>query len=136
MLLAKLQLASSLIPSQTAICNRIKSSFKKWILETLLIYFQFWVAYAPCRSSDKDAVQITIEQIDLITRLVAQYPDHMKLALTADGKQDALPFWASIIKIFSQLNPFTTTDIVQAHKEGKIASLIGVEGGKKNIIYL
>ncbi|OXA62971.1 Dipeptidase 1 [Folsomia candida] len=65
---------------------------------------QWFVAYAPCQSQNQNAVQITLEQIDLIIRLVSKYPDHMKLAFSAD-------------------------DIVQAHKEGKIASLIGVEGG-------
>ena len=34
---------------------------------------QLWTAYAPCGSQHKDAVQITLEQIDLIKRLVEQY---------------------------------------------------------------
>ncbi len=40
---------------------------------------QFWVAYAPCGSQHKDAVQITLEQIDLIKRLVNQYPNHLQV---------------------------------------------------------
>jgi hypothetical protein len=32
------------------------------------------VAYAPCGSQHKDAVQVTLEQIDLIKRFIAQYP--------------------------------------------------------------
>ena len=47
---------------------------------------QLWTAYAPCGSQHKDAVQITLEQIDLIKRLVDQYSDHLQLALSAQGK--------------------------------------------------
>jgi len=45
-----------------------------------------------------------LKQIDAIHRLVRRYPETFALALTAD-------------------------DIVRRHKEGKIASLIGIEGG-------
>ena len=47
---------------------------------------QLWTAYAPCGSQHKDAVQITLEQIDLIKRLVDQYSDYLQLAQTAQGK--------------------------------------------------
>ena len=50
------------------------------------------------------AVRDTLEQIDVIHRMIRTYPDTFALALTAD-------------------------DIVRIRKEGKIASLIGVEGG-------
>jgi len=33
-----------------------------------------------------NAVQITLEQIDLIKRLIKKYPNEMTLALSADGK--------------------------------------------------
>lgn len=66
--------------------------------------FQFWSAYAPCSSQHLDSVQLTLEQIDLIRRLVLLYPQHMTLVTTADG-------------------------IEKSHKDGKLASLIGVEGG-------
>lgn len=65
---------------------------------------QLWTAYAPCGSQHKDAVQITLEQIDLIKRLVDQYSDYLQLAQTAQG-------------------------IIDAHKNGKIASVITVESG-------
>jgi membrane dipeptidase len=45
-----------------------------------------------------------MEQIDLVHRLCARYPDNLELALTAN-------------------------DIVRIHRNGKIASLIGMEGG-------
>lgn len=69
-----------------------------------MVSAQFWSAYAPCSSQHLDAVQLTLEQIDLIRRLVHLYPHHMALVTTASG-------------------------IEETHKSGKIASLIGVEGG-------
>lgn len=66
---------------------------------------QFWSAYVPADTATKrTAVKDTLEQIDQIHRLIRTYPDTFALALTAD-------------------------DIVRIRKEGKIASLIGVEGG-------
>jgi len=65
---------------------------------------QFWSVYVPVDLKGAAAVQATLEQIDLVHRLVARYPDDLELALTAD-------------------------DIVRIHGQGKIASLIGLEGG-------
>ncbi len=66
---------------------------------------QFWAAYvSPSTAKDRTAVTKTLEQIDVIHRLVRQYPDVFATASTAG-------------------------DVVRIHKEGKIASLIGVEGG-------
>jgi membrane dipeptidase len=66
---------------------------------------QFWSAWVPASTAkDKTAVRKTLEQIDVIHRMVATYPDTFEMAYTAD-------------------------DILRIHKEGKIASLIGVEGG-------
>jgi membrane dipeptidase len=67
---------------------------------------QFWSAYVSAERTRKTgtAVRETLEQIDVIHRMVRRYPDTFALALTAD-------------------------DIVRVHKQGKIASLIGVEGG-------
>jgi membrane dipeptidase len=66
---------------------------------------QFWSAYVPAESRKKGtAVRETLEQIDVIHRLVRTYPDVFEMAYTAD-------------------------DIVRIHKGGKIASLIGIEGG-------
>ncbi len=66
---------------------------------------QFWSAYVPTETAKKGtAVRDTLEQIDVIKRMVKTYPDTFEMAYTAD-------------------------DVVRIHKEGKIASLIGVEGG-------
>jgi membrane dipeptidase len=65
---------------------------------------QFWSVYIPVETLGADAVVMVMEQIDDVHRLTELYPDVFALALTAD-------------------------DIVRIHKEGKIASLIGMEGG-------
>ncbi|KAI4482946.1 hypothetical protein M0802_013576 [Mischocyttarus mexicanus] len=65
---------------------------------------RFWSAYTPCPSQYHDSVQLALEQIDVIRRLVNKHPESMVLVTTAEG-------------------------IERAHKEAKLASLIGVEGG-------
>lgn len=65
---------------------------------------QFWSAYVPCKSQHLDAVQVTLEQIDVIKRLVEFNSKHLALVRS-------------------------TIEIKNIHKEGRIASLIGVEGG-------
>ncbi|CAH2004251.1 unnamed protein product [Acanthoscelides obtectus] len=64
----------------------------------------FWAAYVPCDSQHKDAVQLTLEQIDVIRRLTEQY--HPRLTLCTSSE-----------------------DIKSAHKQQQMCSLIGVEGG-------
>lgn len=68
---------------------------------------QFWSVYVPSPAPGTDpavAVTQTLEQIDIVHRMVERYPDRLALALNAD-------------------------DVVRAEKQGKIASLIGMEGG-------
>lgn len=65
---------------------------------------QFWVAYVSCTNNHKDAVERTLEQIDVIKRLINKYPNDMKYVSTADG-------------------------IMEAFKEKKIASMLEIEGG-------
>jgi membrane dipeptidase len=65
---------------------------------------QFWSVYVPASLAGQQAVTATLEQIDIVHRMIARYPDDLELALTADDVQ----------RIFLQ---------------GKIASLIGMEGG-------
>ncbi|HEY0927773.1 dipeptidase [Brevundimonas sp.] len=65
---------------------------------------QFWSVYVPASLSPNDAAVATWEQIDIVRRLVAAYPDVFELATTAD-------------------------DIVRIHRQGRIASLMGIEGG-------
>jgi membrane dipeptidase len=66
---------------------------------------QFWSAYVPADTAKTGkAVRETLEQMDVIHRLVRAYPDALAMAYSAD-------------------------DIVRIHQQGKIASLIGIEGG-------
>jgi membrane dipeptidase len=65
---------------------------------------QFWSVYVPVELQGQAAVTATMEQIDIVHRMVRKYPDTFELALTAD-------------------------DIERIHRQGKIASLIGMEGG-------
>jgi len=66
---------------------------------------QFWSAYVPATGTGKGvAVRMTLEQIDVIHRMVRRYPDVFEFALTAE-------------------------DIRRVHKKGKIGCLIGIEGG-------
>ncbi len=65
---------------------------------------QFWSVYVSAALPEPEAVQATIEQIDVTKRLIARNPDKLALALTAD-------------------------DVEKAMAEGRIASLMGMEGG-------
>lgn len=65
---------------------------------------QFWSVYIPAEVTGDAAVRMTIDQIDVVKRLVAAYPADLALARTAD-------------------------EIVRIHRRGRIASLIGIEGG-------
>jgi membrane dipeptidase len=65
---------------------------------------QFWSVYIPSEVTGDAAIRETLEQIDLVKRMVKAYPNDLALAGTAD-------------------------DIVHIHQAGKIASLMGVEGG-------
>ena len=67
---------------------------------------QFWSVYIDGETKGDEAIRQTIEQIDIVHRLVAAYPRDLALARTAD-------------------------DMVRAHKAGRIGSLIGVEGGRQ-----
>jgi membrane dipeptidase len=65
---------------------------------------QFWSVYTPADLQGNGAVTATLEQIDIVHRMVRKYPDTLELALTAD-------------------------DVERIMKSGKIASMIGMEGG-------
>jgi membrane dipeptidase len=68
---------------------------------------QFWSVYVPsdfAESGSPDAVTATLEQIDVVYELLRLHPETFEIALTAD-------------------------DIERVFASGKIASLIGMEGG-------
>ena len=68
-----------------------------------LVGGQFWAAYVPASFVDRGGAGYALEQIDVIRRMTAQSPSLG---------------WAT-----------TATDIARVHAAGKIASLIGIEGG-------
>jgi len=69
-----------------------------------LVGGQFWSVWVPVELAGPQAVQVTLEQIDLVKRFAAKYPADFEVAYTA-------------------------ADVRRIHRAGKIASLIGIEGG-------
>jgi membrane dipeptidase len=64
---------------------------------------QFWSVYIPGETG-KDFARTQLEQIDIARRIIAQYPDRLQFATSV-------------------------AEIRAAHKAGRIASLLGMEGG-------
>src|SRR5688500_5163917 len=62
---------------------------------------QFWSVYVPAELTGQTAVTATLEQIDIVHRMMRKYPDTFELALNAG-------------------------DIERIFKAGRIASLIGM----------
>lgn len=69
-----------------------------------LVGGQFWSVWVPVEIKGFEAVQVTLEQIDLVKRFAARYPTDFAMAYTA-------------------------ADVRRIHQSGRIACLIGIEGG-------
>ncbi|MBC7505021.1 MAG: membrane dipeptidase, partial [Sandarakinorhabdus sp.] len=67
---------------------------------------QFWSVWVPANITGPDAIKATLAQIDIIRGIVRRYPKDFELAATA-------------------------ADIRRIQRTGKIASLMGVEGGSQ-----
>ena len=67
---------------------------------------QFWSVYISGTITGDEAIRTTIEQIDTAHRLIDAYPQDLEFAESAD-------------------------DIVRIHRKGRIASMLGVEGGRQ-----
>jgi membrane dipeptidase len=65
---------------------------------------QFWSVYVPAGLQGEAAVTTTLEQIDLVHEIIRRYPAALQLALTA-------------------------ADVQRATAAGRVASLLGAEGG-------
>ncbi|MGW1197128.1 dipeptidase [Streptomyces sp. NPDC002536] len=65
---------------------------------------QFWSVYVRTDMAGDEAVSATLEQIDIVGQMAGRYPGDLRIALTAD-------------------------DMEAARAEGRIASLMGAEGG-------
>jgi membrane dipeptidase len=69
-----------------------------------MIGAQFWSVYTPGEYRDSGYARVQLEQIDIARRFIAKYPDRLALALSAN-------------------------DIRRDFKQGRIGSLLGLEGG-------
>lgn len=67
---------------------------------------QFWSVYIDGTKTGDAAIRETIQQIDIVRRMIEDYPNDLELAATAN-------------------------DVGRIHRQGKIASMIGVEGGRQ-----
>jgi membrane dipeptidase len=67
---------------------------------------QFWSVYIDGTITGDAAIRRTLEQIDIVDRMIAAYPSDLEAARTAD-------------------------DIVRIHRTGKVASMMGIEGGRQ-----
>lgn len=85
---------------------------------------KFWVAYVGCETNHKDAVERTLDQIDVIKRLVDKYSDSMQLVTEADGIMQA--FNASKI---ASLICKSLQCLIQSEYNVALKSVVGVEGG-------
>ena len=67
---------------------------------------QFWSVFIDGTITGDAAIRETIQEIDVVRRMIDAYPRDLELARTAD-------------------------DILRIHKAGRVASLLGVEGGRQ-----
>ena len=65
---------------------------------------QFWSVYTPGTMIGQEAVRVTLEQIDIVHRMMKRWPETFEIATTA-------------------------ADVERVFKAGRIASMIGMEGG-------
>jgi membrane dipeptidase len=65
---------------------------------------QWWSVYVPGTLTGDEAVRVTLEQVDIVHQMIARYPSRFQLATTAD-------------------------EVEAAFGGGRIASLLGAEGG-------
>lgn len=72
---------------------------------------QFWAAYVPCESQHLNAVQLTLEQIDLIKRLIDKYEQHLQFASSAKGNISIGPKPISLMYVIVSLK----AQILSAH---------------------
>ena len=65
---------------------------------------QFWSVYVPSAAVEEGAARVQLEEIDIARQMIARYPDHFELALSP-------------------------SDVERIFGAGKIASMLGMEGG-------
>ena len=65
---------------------------------------QFWSVYVPYGAVEEGAARVQLEEIDIARQIIQRYPDHFELALSP-------------------------SDVDRVFGSGKIASMLGMEGG-------
>lgn len=73
-------------------------------LKSGMVGAQFWSIYVPGEVRDSGYARIQLEEFDIARRMIARYPEALMPALSA-------------------------ADIERAHRQGKVASFLGMEGG-------
>ncbi|MEO5578488.1 MAG: dipeptidase, partial [Sphingomicrobium sp.] len=109
-------IAEQLVENYGSRVDRLDSGTAAWAPKPLMtdiarlrdgrVGAQFWSVYIDGTVTGDEAIRQTINQIDIVDRLIAAYPRDLERALTAN-------------------------DIVRIHKAGRVASLIGIEGGRQ-----
>jgi membrane dipeptidase len=109
-------IAEQLSENHNSKVDRLESGTDKWPDHPLMtdmarlrsgrVGGQFWSVYIDGTITGDAAIRRTLEQIDIVDRMISAYPRDLELTRTAD-------------------------DIVRVHQSGKIASLIGIEGGRQ-----
>ena len=109
-------IAEQLVENYASKVERLDGGTDRWASKPLMTDMarlragrlggQFWSVYIDGTVTGDEAIRQTINQIDIVDRMIAAYPRDLERASTAD-------------------------DIVRIHKAGRIASLIGIEGGRQ-----
>lgn len=73
-------------------------------LRSGMVGAQFWSVYVPFEAVQEGAARFQLEEIDIAKQIIERYPDHFELARTA-------------------------SDVERIFGSGKIASMLGMEGG-------
>ena len=72
---------------------------------------QFWSVYVPATLSESEILTATFEQVAAVQEMTRRYPADLVAARTVD-------------------------EVVAAHRDGRIASLMGAEGGHLSLIHI
>ncbi|KAJ4446481.1 hypothetical protein ANN_13177 [Periplaneta americana] len=74
----------------TCYCSGIEHEYPSIFYGDRVYALKFWSAYVPCSTQHLDAVQLALEQIDVIRRLVAKYPTYMTLVTSTEGSTSVI----------------------------------------------
>ncbi|GFG30659.1 hypothetical protein Cfor_01430, partial [Coptotermes formosanus] len=75
---------------------------------------QFWSAYVPCDAQYLDAVQLTLEQIDLIKRLADLNPEHLTLVTSVKAPSSPWTLWKECVSVACRRTCVNCTHVIKA----------------------